>query len=46
MGVFSFTQIPLDISEGIIAIAIFNVLRTYSGNELKDLRVLTEEVPK
>jgi cobalt/nickel transport system permease protein len=46
MGVFSFTQIPLAISEGIITIVIFNVLRTYSGNELKDLRVLTEEVPK
>jgi cobalt/nickel transport system permease protein len=39
MGVFAFTQIPLAISEGILTVIVFNVLKVYSSNELKDLRI-------
>ncbi|KNY28018.1 energy-coupling factor ABC transporter permease [Pseudobacteroides cellulosolvens] len=46
LGVFSFTQIPLAISEGIITIVVFNVIKTYNSSELKDLKILSEEVAK
>ena len=41
MGVFAITQIPLAISEGILTVIVFNVLKVYSSNELKDLKVLS-----
>lgn len=43
LGVFSFTQIPLAISEGILTIVVFNILTTYNKKELEELSVLTEE---
>lgn len=44
MGIFAITQIPLAISEGILTVIVFNVLIAYSSNELKDLKVISEEV--
>ncbi|MCR4435103.1 MAG: energy-coupling factor ABC transporter permease [Clostridiales bacterium] len=44
MGIFAVTQIPLAISEGLLTVLIFNALLAYSSNELKDLRILSEEV--
>lgn len=44
MGIFAVTQIPLAISEGILTVIVFNILRAYSSNELKDLKVISEEV--
>lgn len=44
MGIFAVTQIPLAISEGLLTVLIFNALTAYSRNELKDLRILSEEV--
>ena len=41
MGIFAVTQIPLAISEGILTVVIFNVLASYSKEELKDLNLLT-----
>lgn len=43
LGVFSITQIPLAISEGILTIVVFNILTTYNKKELQELSVLTEE---
>lgn len=43
MGIFAVTQIPLAISEGILTVIIFNILTVYSKNELKDLKILSEE---
>ncbi|NLM36231.1 MAG: energy-coupling factor ABC transporter permease, partial [Clostridiales bacterium] len=43
MGIFAVTQIPLAISEGILTVVIFNVLASYSKEELKDLNLLTSE---
>lgn len=42
MGIFAVTQLPLAISEGILTVVVFNVLKTYSENELKNLNVLGE----
>lgn len=44
MGIFAVTQIPLAISEGILTLLIFNAIADYSSKELKDLKVLSEEV--
>jgi cobalt/nickel transport system permease protein len=43
MGIFAVTQIPLAVSEGILTVVIFNVLVSYSKNELQDLKILSEE---
>lgn len=44
LGIFAVTQIPLAISEGILTVIVFNILKSYSSNELKDLKVISEEV--
>jgi len=44
MSIFAITQIPLAISEGILTVIIFNILSEYNSKELKDLKVLHEEV--
>jgi len=44
MGIFSLTQIPLAISEGILTVIIFNLLTTYSKEELFQLGVLVKGV--
>ncbi|AEG61455.1 cobalamin biosynthesis protein CbiM [Desulforamulus ruminis DSM 2154] len=43
MGVFALTQIPLAISEGLLTVLIFNLLTTYSSQELKELSLLTKK---
>ena len=40
LTIFALTQIPLAISEGLLTVVIFNVLRKYSGIELKKLSVI------
>ncbi|WP_281887463.1 energy-coupling factor ABC transporter permease [Paenibacillus sp. YYML68] len=37
-GVFAITQIPLAISEGLLTVLIWNVLRSYSPNELQQIQ--------
>ena len=44
MGVFAVTQIPLAASEGILTVIVFNALIAYNSNELRDLKVISEEV--
>lgn len=44
LSIFALTQIPLAISEGILTVLIFNSIKTYSKNELIDLKVLSKEV--
>jgi cobalamin biosynthesis protein CbiM len=44
MGIFSLTQIPLAISEGILTVIIFTLLTTYSKEELFQLGVLVKGV--
>jgi len=44
MGIFAVTQVPLAISEGILTVIVFNILTVYSRNELKDLKILSQEV--
>ena len=44
LGIFALTQIPLAISEGILTVLIFNTIKSYNRTELKDLKVLSEEV--
>lgn len=43
-GVFAITQIPLAISEGLLTALVFNLLVSYSRQELYDLSVLKKEV--
>ncbi|KJR98820.1 MAG: cobalamin biosynthesis protein CbiM [Peptococcaceae bacterium BRH_c4a] len=43
-GVFAITQIPLAISEGLLTVLVFNLLVSYSRQELYDLSVLKKEV--
>lgn len=43
MGIFATTQIPLAISEGILTVIIFNLLSKYNKEELKELKVISEE---
>ncbi|SFG24195.1 cobalt/nickel transport system permease protein [Desulfotomaculum arcticum] len=42
-SIFAFTQIPLAISEGILTILVFNLLCTYSKDELIELSILPQE---
>lgn len=44
MGIFAVTQVPLAISEGILTVLIFNAIAAYSKDELRDLKILSEEV--
>lgn len=44
MSVFAITQIPLAISEGILTILIFNAIKAYGKQELKDLKIISKEV--
>lgn len=41
-SIFAFTQIPLAISEGLLTVLVFNLLYSYSKNELTELSVITE----
>ena len=43
LGIFAITQIPLAISEGILTVIIFNILKVYSNTELRELNVISEE---
>lgn len=43
LSIFALTQIPLAISEGLLTVLIFNILSLHSRNELKELKVITEE---
>lgn len=42
-GIFTFTQIPLAISEGILTVIIMNLLINYNKQELKELNVIESE---
>ncbi len=42
MGIFAVTQIPLAISEGILTVLIFSVIKKYSSEELRELNVMTD----
>lgn len=44
LSIFSLTQIPLAISEGILTVIVFNLLTTYSKEELFQLGVLVKGV--
>lgn len=44
MGIFAVTQIPLAISEGILTVLVFNAITAYSKEDLKSLKVFSEEV--
>lgn len=43
MGIFAITQIPLAISEGILTVIMFNAIAAYGKNELKSLKIFSEE---
>jgi cobalt/nickel transport system permease protein len=43
-SIFAFTQIPLAISEGILTVLIFNAIKAYGKDELRDLKLLSKEV--
>ncbi|WP_160674881.1 energy-coupling factor ABC transporter permease [Clostridium sp. C8-1-8] len=43
MGIFAVTQIPLAISEGLLTVIIFNLLKNYNKQELVELKVIKEE---
>ncbi|MGM0369471.1 MAG: energy-coupling factor ABC transporter permease [Bacillota bacterium] len=40
MSVFSITQIPLAITEGLLTVLVFNFLRAYSKDELRELSII------
>jgi len=40
LSVFAITQIPLAVSEGLVTVVIFNIISSYSGEELKTLSVI------
>lgn len=42
MSIFAITQLPLAISEGLLTVVIFNILKVYGSTELKDLKVISE----
>jgi cobalt/nickel transport system permease protein len=42
-SIFSFTQLPLAISEGILTVIVFNAIAPYSGEILKKLNVFIKE---
>lgn len=46
LSIFAVTQLPLAVMEGIITVVVFNILTTYSRQELQDLSVLSREVPQ
>ncbi|WP_418790666.1 energy-coupling factor ABC transporter permease [Phosphitispora sp. TUW77] len=46
LSVFAVTQLPLAIMEGILTVVVFNILAAYNKQELLELSVITEEVPK
>jgi cobalt/nickel transport system permease protein len=39
-GIFAITQIPLAISEGLLTVLIFNAMRRFNAQELRDMNVL------
>jgi len=41
MGIFAITQVPLAITEGLVTVLIFNLLREYSKGELKKLSIIS-----
>ena len=43
LGIFALTQIPLAVSEGILTVVIFNVILTYSKQELSNLSIFSRE---
>ncbi|AGL01804.1 energy-coupling factor ABC transporter permease [Desulfoscipio gibsoniae] len=43
-AIFAFTQIPLAVSEGLLTVLIFNLLYTYSQNELVELAIIPEHL--
>ncbi|GFP75575.1 energy-coupling factor ABC transporter permease [Clostridium fungisolvens] len=43
LGIFAVTQIPLAISEGILTVIIFNLLKNYNKQELIELKVISKE---
>lgn len=42
--IFAFTQVPLAISEGLLTLLIFNLIYTYSKDDLIQLSVIPQEV--
>ncbi|GAB4265982.1 cobalamin biosynthesis protein CbiM [Thermincola ferriacetica] len=44
LSVFAVTQLPLAVSEGILTVIVFNFLKSYNQQELKELSVIGEEV--
>lgn len=44
LGVFGLTQLPLAISEGLLTVIVFNFLKSYNQQELKELAVISKEV--
>ncbi|NLM05320.1 MAG: energy-coupling factor ABC transporter permease [Tissierellia bacterium] len=43
MGIFALTQVPLAISEGILTVIVYNAIKAYGNQELKDLNALRGE---
>jgi cobalt/nickel transport system permease protein len=41
MSVFAVTQIPLAVVEGLLTVLIFNVIKEYGKNELKELKIIS-----
>ncbi len=44
MSIFAVTQLPLAISEGLLTVIVFNLLTKYNKEELKELKIISEEV--
>ena len=44
IGIFAFTQVPLAISEGLLTVMVFNILKAYSQKELQVLTAFTGKV--
>jgi len=43
IGIFAVTQVPLAVTEGLLTVAVMNLLRTHSRTELEQLSVLSGE---
>jgi len=41
LGVFAVTQIPLAVSEGLLSVVVFNLLRKVNGRELAEMRLFS-----
>lgn len=41
LGVFALTQLPLAVSEGLLSVVVFNLMRRVNHRELSDLKVVT-----